>query len=90
MDFFFLASVSADQTATANKDKEAHGNSSQKDLAVIAGGFPSGAVGSGSQLSGICSFASTFPSFVIIPSPPQARVLYCHFQARCRTDSQAQ
>lgn len=37
MNFLFL--VSADQTATANKDKEQHGNSSQKDLAVIAGGI---------------------------------------------------
>lgn len=41
MNFLFLVCVSADQTATANKDKEQHGNSSQKDLAVIAGGlFP--------------------------------------------------
>lgn len=33
----FLVSAPPDQTVTANKDKEQHGNSSQKDLAVIAG-----------------------------------------------------
>lgn len=32
-------SASPDQTVTANKDKEQHGNSTQKDLAVIAGLF---------------------------------------------------
>lgn len=39
MDFF--VSASPDQTVTANKDKEQHGNRTQKDLAVIAGlSFP--------------------------------------------------
>lgn len=33
----FLVSAPPDQTVTANKDKEQHGDSSQKDLAVIAG-----------------------------------------------------
>lgn len=50
MNYWFLVSVSADQTATANKDKEQQGGSSQKDLAVIAGGFSSSSLQNDSQL----------------------------------------
>lgn len=39
MNSLFLFSALPDQAVTANKDKEPHGNGTQKDLAVIAGLF---------------------------------------------------